>query len=103
MPINCPLPFGEIMVCEECRYLWGDKCNWFFPAMLLTEVLTLEERMEIRPQAEVKHLYIYEHSNISARQAMKIATLQNQYSSLKEIFNEHIDTAEKKRTEYVIK
>ncbi len=52
--INCPLPFGDEMLCQECRYNSDDKCWWFFPSRPLSEILTVEERLEVKslPQPE---------------------------------------------------
>ncbi len=47
MPLNCPVV--EEMLCEECRYNTDDKCWWFTPARPLKEILTVEERLEVKP------------------------------------------------------
>lgn len=45
MPLNYPLPFGEIRQCQGCRHCTENKCWWFFPALDLVEILTVEERL----------------------------------------------------------
>ena len=47
MPLNCPLPFGETRQCQGCRYCTSGKCWWFFPALDLTEILTVQERLAV--------------------------------------------------------
>lgn len=46
MPINCPLPFGEVMRCHGCRHNTNEKCWWFYPARPLLQILTTDERVE---------------------------------------------------------
>ena len=45
--INCPIDIE--VVCQDCRYNTDSKCWWYFPARPLKEILTLEERLEMKP------------------------------------------------------
>ena len=58
----------------------------------------LEKKKE---ESEVNHIYIYEHSNISNRQAARLSALENQYSSLKKLFNERADKKKKVYNKYL--
>lgn len=70
MPINCPL--GEEMVCEDCRYRyhWANTtmCNWFFPAIPIREILTLDERITRLEKDGVKIEHRHFHSNLSKKE-----------------------------------
>jgi len=104
MPINCPLRFDETMLCGECRYLFdGDKCNWFFPARPIKEILTLDERMERLEKEGVKVEHIHFHSHLSKKEWAEMEqTRWRSLYALSEI-NKHIDASKKKGTKYIIK
>ena len=98
MPLNCPL--GATMICQECRYLfhWDgiDKCNVFFPARPLNEILTLEEKMEtytLEAEGQPKTTVVIHRS--AAKEAQELNQVKGQILFLQKKLNEHIDKAKK--------
>jgi hypothetical protein len=53
MPVNCPVYPSPRLDCSNCRYLSDNKCWWFSPALELSEILTVQERLK-RLEAEIK-------------------------------------------------
>ena len=56
--------------------------------------------LEENKDEEVKHIFIYEHSNISNRQVARISALENNYSNLKKFVNERSDKKKGKYNKY---
>ena len=65
----CPINSDS---CEDCNKNWDGRCGHFFPSVLLKEVLTPHERIDLIearldkidgakiPRIQVKHITVYE-------------------------------------------
>lgn len=92
--INCPI--DREMLCQECRYNFGEKCWWFFPARPLSEILTNEERLDmleergVAPPIKVFPRYIIPSKVIFAKLFGRIEQLEGQTKYLHNKLTEKI-------------
>jgi len=73
MTLNCPI--NREMLCQECRHNSDNKCWWFFPARHLEEILTVEERLDMKPLPQAKW---------AAKQWDKVQQLQSEVTGWRE-------------------
>ena len=64
--MDCPLYFDD---CDDiCMHYSKDVCGWFFPPRPMSEILTVDERLDRLegtniPKIEVKHITVHEPRN----------------------------------------
>ena len=95
MPVKCPMQFLDSL-CEECPRLTTydneECCAWFFPARKLTEILTLEERID---RLEIRYKNVITPKPFLSRKVIDQA--MGRIIHLGNKLYEHIDSSKKKK------